>query len=79
MNTHRIIQSQASQTGFDLFRLSKAKETVGVCANTLRAYHREGLPFYQSGKVVYVSKSDLDAFIRATPAAGAPSPKGDAV
>jgi hypothetical protein len=50
--------------GFDLFRLSKSKEAVDLCSNTLRAYHAEGLPFYRNGKVVFVSKTELEAFIR---------------
>jgi hypothetical protein len=77
MNTNSLIRSQASENGFDLFRLSKAKETVGVCANTLRMYNLKGLPFYRRGKVVFVSKSDLDAFIRAGPVT-ASAPQGGA-
>ena len=49
---------------FDLFRLSKAKTTVDLSPNTLRAYNQRGLPFYRKGKVVFVSKSELDQFIR---------------
>jgi len=54
-----------SAAGFDLFRLSKSKPTVDICANTLRAYHRNGLPFYRRGKAVFISKTELAAFIRA--------------
>jgi hypothetical protein len=50
--------------GFDLARLSKAKESVDVCPNTLRAYNRAGLPFYRRGKAVFFSKAELDQFIR---------------
>jgi hypothetical protein len=50
--------------GFDLFRLSKSKEVVDVSANTLRSYNREGLPFYKQGKAIFVSKTELAAFIR---------------
>jgi hypothetical protein len=58
--------SQTYPTGntFDLFRLSHAKEVVDVCPNTLRSFNREGLPFYRMGKAVFVSKAELDAFIR---------------
>ena len=55
---------QSAESGFDLFRLSKAKEVVDICANTLRAYHDDGLPFYKRGKAVFVSKTEVDAFIR---------------
>ena len=56
---------QPSATGsFDLFRLSSAKEAVDLCANTLRQYHEEGLPFYRKGKAVFISKTELAAFIR---------------
>ncbi len=49
---------------FDLFRLNKSKDAVDVCANTLRNYHKAGLRFYKIGKAVFVSKSELDQFIR---------------
>jgi hypothetical protein len=49
---------------FDLFRLSNSKKTVDICANTLREYHRRGLPFYRQGKAVFVSKVELALFIR---------------
>jgi hypothetical protein len=78
MNTNTVIRSQTNENGFDLFRLSKAKETVGVCANTLRLYNKQGLPFYRQGKVVFVSKSDLDAFIRARPVVASASEGGAA-
>jgi len=51
-------------SGFDLFRLSKSKEIVDVCSNTLRSYFKQGLPFYNRGKAVFVSKTELAAFIR---------------
>ena len=53
-----------SDMGFDFFRLSKSKEVVDVCSNTLRAYHKAGLPFYNRGKAVFVSKTELAQFIR---------------
>ena len=49
---------------FDLFRLSKSKETVDICSNTLRSYHRQGLPFYRQGKAVFISRTELADFIR---------------
>ncbi len=67
MNTKTFNGNQAnttSETGFDLFRLSKAKEVVDVCSNTLRAYNKAGLPFYRKGKAIFVSKAELAAFIR---------------
>jgi len=67
MATMKAISNPASQnqaTNFDLFRLQRAKQEVGVCINTLRAYHEDGLPFYKDGKKVYVSKSELAAHIR---------------
>lgn len=49
---------------FDLFRLSKAKSTVDLAPNTLRAYNAQGLPFYRMGKAVFISKAELEEFIR---------------
>lgn len=48
---------------FDLFRLSKSKQAVDICPNTLRSYNKQGLPFYHRGKAVFVSKLELAAFI----------------
>lgn len=56
---------QPPDTSFDLIRLSKSKEAVDICSNTLRAYHAEGLQFYRLGRAVFVSKSELAIFIRA--------------
>jgi hypothetical protein len=50
--------------GFDLFRLSRSKQVADLSPNTIRAYHAEGLPLYKRGKSVFVSRSELDAFIR---------------
>jgi hypothetical protein len=58
-------ESNSFDTSFDLFRLSKSKQVVDVCANTLRSYNRAGLPFYRHGKAVFISKSELATFIRA--------------
>jgi hypothetical protein len=49
---------------FDLFRLSRAKDVVDLSPNTLRAYSKQGLPFHRRGKVVFVSRRELDDFIR---------------
>lgn len=53
-----------TSNGFDLFRLGKSKQEVDICANTLRAYFKQGLRFYKRGKAIFVSKSELAAFIR---------------
>lgn len=48
----------------DLFRLTKSKKIVDISPNTLRAYNKMGLKFYRcGGKAVWVSKSELTAFI----------------
>jgi len=65
MKSNQLIDSHNIGAGFDLFRLSKAKEVVGLCYNTLRKFNAEGLPFYRAGKAVFVSKAELAAFIRA--------------
>jgi hypothetical protein len=55
---------QKNSQSFDLFRLTKSKEQVDVHPNTIRKYHKCGLQFYKVGRAVFVSKSELDAFIR---------------
>ena len=65
MKLSSLNNTQAGETrSFDLKRLSKSKETVDICPNTLRAYNREGLRFYRAGKAVFFSQSELEAFIR---------------
>lgn len=56
---------QVQPPGFDLFRLSKSKASVDVSPNCLRAMNRAGLPFYRHGKCVFISRTELAAFIRA--------------
>ena len=53
-----------SEKTFDMFRLSQGKAAVDVCPNTLRAYNADGLPFYRMGKAVFISKTELEGFIR---------------
>ncbi len=60
-----INETKASDASFDLFRLSKAKSVVDICSNTLREYFKQGLPHYTRGKAVFISKTELAAFIRA--------------
>jgi hypothetical protein len=57
-------QDRRLTTDFDLCRLSKSKESVDVCPNTIRAYGREGLRLYRAGKAVFFSKRELESFIR---------------
>jgi hypothetical protein len=52
-------------SSFDLARLSKSKQAVDVCPNTIREYARQGLNIYRVGKAAFFSKSELDLFIRA--------------
>ena len=58
------VESVKNGPDFDLFRLSKSKIVVDISPNTLRAYHKDGLPFYTRGRAVFVSKMDLINFIR---------------
>lgn len=55
---------QNEVSSFDLFRLTKSKKIVDISCNTLRTYNKKGLPFYKSGGSVFVSKSELEHFIR---------------
>jgi len=65
MNSNTFIATQTqSSAGFDLVRLSKSKQHVDLCSNTLREYNRAGLPFYRRGKAVFFSKNELNAFLR---------------
>jgi hypothetical protein len=63
MSTNTYTNEPGSETSFELFRLSKSKAAVDVCPNTLRSYFQQGLPFYKRGNAVFVSKTELAAFI----------------
>ena len=54
-----------SNSAFDLFRVSKAKETVDICPNTIRKYNRSGLRIYKikGDRCAYVSRNELANFI----------------
>lgn len=64
MSRNACTIDNAAGTGFDLFRISVAKDVVDVCPNTLRSYFKQGLPSYKRGKAIFVSKTELAAFIR---------------
>jgi len=63
-NANAPFQPVTNESSFDLFRLSKSKQTVDVCPNTLRKFFKQGLQSYNRGKAVFVSKAELAAFIR---------------
>jgi hypothetical protein len=63
MRTAIVQNAQTQGSGFDLFRLSKSKQAVDLCPNTLRAYFKQGLPCYRRGKVVFISRAELAEFI----------------
>jgi hypothetical protein len=48
----------------EMFRLSRSKDIVDICANTLRGYNLNGLPFYRHGRAVFVSRTELNEYIR---------------
>jgi len=66
INKFNLVQS-VEPTGFDLARLSKSKDAVDICPNTIRSYAKRGLPLYRQGKAVFFSKAELVAFIRHAP------------
>jgi hypothetical protein len=59
-----IAPTRTVDTSFDLCRISHAKQNTSLCSNTIRAYFRQGLGCYRRGKVVFFSKTELEAFIR---------------
>lgn len=60
--------SFGSDSTFDLFRIGRAKKVVDLSDNTIRKFIREGLPCYRRGKAIFISKRELDQFIRFQPA-----------
>jgi hypothetical protein len=65
MNGKAVNNAQLGETSnFDLFRLGKSKSVVDISVNTLRHYNKLGLRFYKLGKAIFVSKTELAAFIR---------------
>jgi hypothetical protein len=49
---------------FDLVRLSKSKQSVDLCSNTIRAFFTQGLPCYPLGKMRFFSRAELAEFIK---------------
>jgi hypothetical protein len=64
MKHNTLTDAQSSETSFEMFRLSRSKQTVDICPNTLRSWHAAGLKFYRIGKAVFISRAELAAFIR---------------
>jgi hypothetical protein len=58
-------QDRQPSDSFEMFRISRSKEIVDLCPNSLRKFHKQGLAFYKRGKSVFISKTELAAFIRA--------------
>lgn len=56
--------AQLPPGAFDLFRPSRGKAEVGITPPTLYKMVRGGLPIYRSGRMSFISKSELAAFIR---------------
>jgi hypothetical protein len=54
------------QSGFDLVRVSKAKETVDLAPNTIYNLARQNLlRIYRQGRSSWFSKSELEAVLKA--------------
>ena len=64
MKSNTSQEAEQVQSNFDLFRISKGKKVVDISENTLRAYGRQGLPLYRCGKSVFISKAELNHFLR---------------
>ena len=71
MTSQRNVSDRAKSSNFDMARLSKSKQTVDVCPNTIREYARQGLNIYRLGKAAYFSKAELEQFIRTRGTVGA--------
>ena len=55
------------KTPTDIFPLSKSGKIVGISSRSVRDLGEIGLGFYKVGKLIYVSRSELDAVIKAHP------------
>jgi len=62
------LNSVPFSSDFDLFRIGRSKRVVDISDNTIRGYIRDGLPSYRRGKAVFVSKRELEQFLRIRPA-----------
>ena len=55
------------KTPTDIFPLSKSAKIVGISSRTVRDLGQIGLGFYKVGKLIYASRAELDAVIKAHP------------
>lgn len=66
---HDIALQFSAANSLDLFRISRAKKIADVSPNTIRKYHEKyGLRIYYCGGAAWVSRSELEAVIRANSA-----------
>jgi len=57
-------ETDCNSSNFDLVRATSCKRVCDVSFNTLKGYHRQGLPLYRLGGAVWFSKTELANFIR---------------
>ena len=55
------------KTPTDIFPLSKSSKIVGISSRSVRDLGEIGLGFYKVGRLIYVSRAELDAVIKAHP------------
>jgi len=55
---------------FDLFKISLSKTSVGMSPNTVRKCIKNGLRSYRHGKLLFISKSELENHIKANAGQG---------
>jgi Meiotically up-regulated gene 113 len=63
---HRQRMLSDTTSSFDLFKISLAKTSVGMSPNTVRKCIKNGLRSYRHGKLLFVSKSELENHIKTT-------------
>lgn len=49
---------------FDLVRITRTKQEIGIATSTVRQYVDQGLRLYKCGKAAFVSKAELEAWIK---------------
>lgn len=59
----RVHQGSA-EVPFDLTKITRAKAEFGLAPNTVRKMFSKGLPYYQCGRLVLVSKCEVQEFIK---------------
>src|SRR5262245_233067 len=64
LSSHNGHEGLPNTQSFDLFRITHSKRQVDLATATIRKFIKQGLPVYRRGKSCFVSRRELELFLR---------------